>query len=203
MKKAFINNNNLLEHLIKGDESAYSFLVDHYYTRLCNYALSLTRDGFASEDIVQNVIVKLWLRRNRLNVDISIKNYLYKSVYNEFVDYYRKQTSITTLERKYIEGVDTVYETQELSNTQNLKTIIEREIEQLPRKCKEIFLLSKRDGLTYNEIAKYKDISVNTVENHMTKAFSILRNKLKNKVQNFLFLFFGRHKKQTPELPFF
>ncbi|MDD7888224.1 RNA polymerase sigma factor [Flavivirga sp. 57AJ16] len=191
MKKVDINENNLVEHLIKGDESAYTFLVDFYYTRLCNYASNLTRDSFESEDIVQNVIVRLWKRRDKLDANISIKNYLYKSVYNEFVDYYRKHTAVTALEKKYIEGLDTVYEAQEKQDTQNLKTIIEREIEHLPRKCKETFLLSKRDGLTYNEIAEYRNISVNTVENHMAKAFTILREKLRDKVQGFLFLIFG------------
>lgn len=180
-----------MEHLIKGDESAYTFLVDHYYNRLCNYASNLARDSFDGEDIVQNVMVRLWQRRNMLNANISIKNYLYKSVYNEFVDYYRKHTAVTALEKKYIEGLDTIYEAQEQTDNHNLKAIIEREIEQLPRKCKETFLLSKRDGLTYNEIAEYQKISVNTVENHMAKAFAILRDKLKDKVQSFLFLLFG------------
>lgn len=191
MKKAIINEDNLVEHLINGDESAYTFLVDVYYNRLCNYASNLARDSFGGEDIVQNVIVSLWQRREMLNPNISIKNYLYKSVYNEFVDYYRKHTAVTALEKKYIEGLDTIYEAQEQADTHNLKAIIEREIEQLPRKCKETFLLCKRDGLTYNEIAEYQKISVNTVENHMAKAFAILRDKLKDKVQSFLFLLFG------------
>ncbi len=181
-----------MERLIKGDAFAYSLLVDIYYDKLCHYASNLARDNFSSEDIVQNVIIRLWQRRHMLDPHISIKNYLYKSVYNEFVDYYRKHTAVTALEKKYIEGLDTVYEAPEKNDTQHLKTIIEREIENLPRKCKETFLLSKRDGLTYNEIAEYQNISVNTVENHMVKAFAILRDQLKDKVRNFLFLMFGR-----------
>lgn len=195
MKKSFINENNLVDHLIKGDESAYTFLVDSYYTRLCNYATNLSRDSFVSEDIVQNVIIRLWQRRDRLDPNIAIKNYLYKSVYNEFIDYFRKNTRVSVLEKKYIEGLDTIYEAQEKNTDERRKAILEQEIEQLPRKCKETFLLSKRDGLTYNEIAEYRNISVNTVENHMAKAFAILREKLKDKVNSLLFLLIGTHNK--------
>lgn len=194
LRRTPINENNLVEHLIKGDESAYAFLVDLYYERLCIYARNLTRDRFESEDLVQNVIIKLWLHRNKINADISLKNYLYKSVYNEFVDFHRKHTAVTTLEMKYLEGLDSIYETKERRDTQGLKAIMEHAIEQLPNKCKETFLLSKRDGLTYNEIAEYQNISVNTVENHMAKAFTLLREKLKHKIHNFLFLLFGISK---------
>ena len=192
MKRTSLNENNLVEHLIKGDEAAYALLVDLHYNRLCNYASTLARDNFISEDIVQNVIVKLWQRRELLNSDMNIKSYLYKSVYNEFVDHYRKYVAVTTLEKKYIEGADRFYENEEHKDTERLGALIEREIEQLPPKCKAIFLLSKRDGLTYNEIAEYQNISVNTVENHMTKAFAILREQLKAKVKGFLFLIFGK-----------
>ena len=190
MKKDHLTEANIVAQLIKGDENAYAYLVDLYYDSLCIYANNLARDHFESEDIVQNVIVKLWQRRNKLSEDISIKNYLYKSVYNEFVDSYRKHVAVSALEKKYIEGLDTFYETKDLNDTLPLKVIIEKEIEQLPLKCKETFLLSKRDGLTYTEIAEYRNISVNTVENHMSKAFSILREKLKDKAKLFLcFLF--------------
>mgnify|MGYP000442257287 FL=1 len=161
------------------------------------YANNLARDHFESEDIVQNVIVKLWQRRNKLSEDISIKNYLYKSVYNEFVDSYRKHVAVSALEKKYIEGLDTFYETKDLKDTLPLKVIIEKEIEQLPLKCKETFLLSKQDGLTYTEIAEYRNISINTVENHMSKAFSVLREKLKDKAKLFLYFLF---RKNTTEV---
>ena len=194
MKKVNLNEENLVEYLIKGEASAYTYLIDVYYDRLCIYASNLARDSFGSEDIVQNVIVRLWQRRKMLNNNISIKNYLYKSVYNEFVDYYRKHTAVTSLEKKYIEGLDKVYEIQDKKDNKRLISILNHEIEQLPIKCKETFLLSKKEGLTYNEIAEYKNISVNTVENHMVKAFAILRDKLKDKMHAVLLLLFNYKK---------
>tara|TARA_B110000444_G_scaffold135240_1_gene127039 strand:+ start:247 stop:759 length:513 start_codon:yes stop_codon:yes gene_type:complete len=165
-------------------------MVDLYYKKLCDYASNLARDNFKSEDIVQNVIIRMWQQREKLNSNISIKNYLYKSVYNEFIDQYRKEIAVTKLEKKYIEGLDTAIEIKDVSETNRLITLVQNEIEQLPPKCKETFLLSKQDGLTYVEIAEYQDVSVNTVEKQMVKAFSILRKKMKERMMSFIFLLF-------------
>jgi len=194
LQKLFSNQKKLIKHLKKGNSLAYSYLVDLYYKELCNYATSLARDDFKSEDIVQNVIVRMWQQREKLNTNILIKNYLYKSVYNEFIDQYRKDLSISVLERKYIEVLDSFIEVKEENETKRLITLVEKEIEQLPNKCKETFLLSKKNGLTYREIADYQNVSVNTVEKQMVKAFSILRKKLKDKMTSLLFILFGKVK---------
>lgn len=194
MQKLFSNQKKLIKHLKKGNSLAYSYLVGLYYKELCNYATSLSRDDFKSEDIVQNVIVRMWQQREKLNTNILIKNYLYKSVYNEFIDQYRKDLSISVLEKKYIEVLDSFIEVKEENETKRLITLVEKEIEQLPNKCKETFLLSKKNGLTYREIADYQNVSVNTVEKQMVKAFSILRKKLKDKMTSLLFILFGKVK---------
>lgn len=194
MQKLFSNQKKLIKHLKKGNSLAYSYLVGLYYKELCNYATSLARDDFKSEDIVQNVIVRMWQQREKLNTNILIKNYLYKSVYNEFIDQYRKDLSISVLERKYIEVLDSFIEVKEENETKRLITLVKKEIEQLPNKCKETFLLSKKNGLTYREIADYQNVSVNTVEKQMVKAFSILRKKLKDKMTSLLFILFGKVK---------
>lgn len=190
----FSSQKKLIKHLKKGNTGAYSYLVDLHYKELCDYASNLARDNFKSEDIVQNVIVRMWQQREKLNTNISIKNYLYKSVYNEFIDQYRKEVAVTKLEKKYIEGLDTVIEVQDITEINRLMTLVQNEIERLPPRCKETFLLSKQEGLTYVEIAEYQNVSVNTVEKQMVKAFSILRKKMKEKVMSILFLLFGTKK---------
>ena len=190
MQNIFFSQKKLIKLLKKGDARAYSYMVDLYYKKLCDYASNLARDNFKSEDIVQNVIIRMWQQREKLNSNISIKNYLYKSVYNEFIDQYRKEIAVTKLEKKYIEGLDTAIEIKDVSETNRLITLVQNEIEQLPPKCKETFLLSKQDGLTYVEIAEYQNVSVNTVEKQMVKAFSILRKKMKERMMSFIFLLF-------------
>jgi RNA polymerase sigma-70 factor (ECF subfamily) len=192
LKSKFSNQKILIKSLKKGDAKAYTFLVDLYYTKLCDYATNLARDNFKSEDIVQNVFVRVWLHRENLNLNTSIKNYLYRSVYNEFIDQYRKDMAISTLEKKYIEGVDALVEIENEKNDKRIISLIEQEIKQLPPKCKETFILSKKEGLTYVEIAEYQNVSVNTVEKQMVKAFSILRKNLKEKIVTFLFLLFRK-----------
>nr|WP_299387606.1 RNA polymerase sigma-70 factor [Allomuricauda sp.] len=190
MKKAFSNQKKFIKQLRKGVPFAYNQLVEIYYKNLCNYAYNLTKDDFKSEDIVQNVIVKLWQHRKKLNPNISLKNYLYKSVYNEFVDQYRKETAVTALEKKYFEGLNSFIETHDEDN-KSLMALLEKEIAGLPNKCKETFLLSKKEGLTYTEIAEYQKVSVNTVEKQMVKAFAILRKKIGEKMHTMLFVLFG------------
>lgn len=195
LKSKFSNPKKFIKHLRRGDTNAYAFLAELYYDKLCDYATNLARDNFKSEDIVQNVIVRMWQQRENLNPNVSIKNYLYRSVYNEFIDQYRKDMAISALEKKYIESIDLISETDDEGENKRLIALIEQEIDLLPNKCKETFLLSKKEGLTYNEIAEYQDVSVNTVEKQMVKAFSILREKIKEKMLSFLFFVFCKKKK--------
>lgn len=186
----YTNNEILIKRLKKGDEKAYAFLLDEYYHRLCVYANSLVKDHDKAEDIVQNVFLKTWEQRERLKSDFSIKSFFYKSVYNEFIDQYRKNQSTLALEKKYIEALDTIIEEKDVESIERLIAIVEREIQNLPPKCKEVFMLSKREGLTNIEISEYQNISIKTVEAQITKAFSILRKKL-DKLDVILFLLFG------------
>ena len=190
MKTKFLNNRKLVEHLKKGNEIAYTYLVELYYEKLCDYASNLARDSFKSEDIVQNVFIRMWRQREKLNFNISIKSYLYKSVYNEFVDQYRKDIAITLLEKKYIEEINSNIEPSDNDKTERLIVLVEKEIEQLSPKCKETFLLNKKEGLTYVEIAEFQNVSVGTVEKQMNKAFSLIRSKIKGKLLTFLFVLF-------------
>lgn len=197
MGKKYSDQKKLLKHLKKGKTTAYTHLVELYYEPLCSYAKNLARDNFQSEDIVQNVIVRIWLQREKLNANITIKNYLFRSVYNEFIDQYRKSTAITALEKKYIEGLDTVLEEDDSEKSERIIALVMKSIEQLPPKCKETFLLNKKEGLTYIEIAEFQNVSVNTVEKQMSKAIRIIREKLKDKIRTVMFLLLGLNSKNA------
>jgi len=188
----FLSNNRfLIESLKKGDSKAYTYLVDKYHHKLCVYALGLTNNHDAAEDIVQNVFIRVWKKRDNLKTDFSIQGFLYKSVYNEFIDDYRKQKFVLPLEKKYIDELTTLIEEEDQNSLEKLINLVKLEIQNLPPKCKEIFLLSKENGLTNIEISEYKNISIKSVEAHITKAFSILREKVGGKMDGILFLLFG------------
>ena len=194
------DENNLIKELKKGTSSAYLFLVKTYHHKLCVYVYSLTNDTELSEDIVQNVFTKIWSKRKRLKDNFSIKNYLYKSVYNEFIDQYRKKKKVIALEKKHIDALITIVEDD--SKVINLVNLVKKEIENLPPKCKQTFLLSKQDGLTNIEIAEYLNISTKTVEAHITKAFSFLRKSLGPKANTILFMLFGPNDKKICKVLF-
>ena len=195
MQKNFKNDTDFIKSLKNGEPKAYSYLVDSFHHKLCIYVFGLTNDYDYSEDIVQNVFINIWKKRKQLKDDFSIKNYLYRSVYNEFIDQYRKKKSVIELEKKYIDALSSIVEEDENSLDRLIK-IVNQEIENLPPKCKQTFLLSKQDGLTNIEIAEYLNVSIKSVEAHITKAFSILRKTVDGKLQGLLFLLFGVPKKE-------
>ena len=189
----FEKNFFLANRLRSGDAKAYDFLMDSFYQKLCTYAYTLAKDHSKAEDIVQNVFVGIWVNRKKINPDFSIKNYLYKSVYNEFIDQYRKNKPVIFLEKKYMEAIDLVVEKEE-GNLDELMKLVNIEINNLPQKCKRIFLLNKKEGLTHIEISEYLGVSTKTVEGHMTRAFKILGEKLGEKMAALLFLLFDFKK---------
>jgi len=191
MKIDFINEVAFVKGLKKGDSKAYTYLVETYHHRLCTYAFGLIGDYDLSEDIVQNVFIKIWKQRKKLKDDVDLTNYLYKCVYNGFIDQYRKKRPVFSLEKLHIDSLKVFVQEESDTSLELLITHVKNEIENLPPKCKQAFLLSKQDGLTNIEIAKYLNISTKSVEGHITKAFSILRKTLDGKMDGIFFLLFG------------
>lgn len=179
-----------MEHLRQGDEKAFTYLIQEYHQLLCAFAYNLSRDTGKSEDIVQNVFLKIWEQRSKLNAEYSLKSYLHKLTYNEFIDQNRKQKSMSSLEKKYVETLNNFLEEKDWEQINTIIAIVKLEINNLPPKCKKVFMLSKEDGLTNIEISEHLQISVKAVESHITKAFSLLRKKMGEKINPILFLMF-------------
>lgn len=160
-----------------------------YYQDLCLFANSYTKDKQASEDLVQNILLKFWESKDSFNVQQDIKSYLYKCVYNSFLDSVRKEkTRHRNLEElRYTLLLEINEEDYEILE-ERLK-ILKIEIEKLPERCREIFILNKYESLKYQQIAEKLNISINTVENQIGKAYKILRTKLISK--NYLTMFFS------------
>ncbi len=172
----YSNNITLVEHLVRGKNGAYNFLIDTYNKQLCTYAYTLVNDAQLAEDIVQDVYIKIWEKRKNLKPEYSLKHYLYKAVYNRFINLYRADKKFMILEEKHIEFLNNIL--YEDSNEDIIERMIQKvklSIQSLPPKCQQIFLLSKYEGLTNIEISEYLNISIKTVEAHMGKAFNYLR----------------------------
>lgn len=186
----FSDNSALVDALKNGNSQAYAYLMDAYHKKLCVYAYGLTKDHDKAEDIVQNVMVRIYKKRKLLKAERSLQSFLYKSVYNEFIDQYRKEKMVSPLEKKHMDAlIDFVQ--HEDDDMERLIAIVKHEIGNLPPKCRETFLLSKEEGLSNLEIADYLNIYIKSVEAHITKAFSVLRSKIGNRTHLLLFLMFG------------
>lgn len=190
MQEVYSDNIALIQALKMGDPKAYTYLVNTYHHKLCVYAYSFTHDHNLAEDIVQNVFMRIWNKRKNLKDEFAITSFLYKSVYNEFIDQYRSQKTVYPLEKKYIDALNTIVENEDDHSLERIIKLVKQEIQNLPPKCKEIFLLSKEEGLTNIEIAEYKNVSIKSVEAHITKAYAILRNSLGENTNVYLFLLF-------------
>ncbi|PIF00909.1 MAG: RNA polymerase sigma-70 factor [Maribacter sp.] len=167
----------LLKKLQDGNRESYRFIFQTYHKILCLYATGLTHDKSLAEDIVQNVFLNLWAKRDSLSVRASLKNYLFKSVYHIFVNEFRKKRKEEDiLEKIHYETLQKSIEDEELSIRKRLEWI-NKEIDILPPKSKEIFVMHKKRGLSYLEIAQILGISVNTVESHIGRALKRIRNR--------------------------
>jgi RNA polymerase sigma-70 factor (ECF subfamily) len=186
----FSDNAVLIESLRKGKEEAYMYLLDKYHRKLYAYAISLIDNHAQAQDIVQNVLIKTWQSRKTLNSKYSIQSFLYKSIYNEFVNTYKKDKATMILQMKYYEFLYEEVEKTDEKNLEKLVNLINKEIDKLPPKCKQIFSLSKKEGLTNVEISEYLNISIKTVEVQITIAYNKLRDKLGDKLELLLLVFF-------------
>src|SRR5690606_11725758 len=194
MINKYLDNSKFIEALKLGDSKAYTALVDIYHHKLCIYAYSLTNDHNAAEDIVQNVFIRTWKKRVQLKCDFESRSFLYKSVHNEFIDEYRKKKLVVPLEKKYIDALTNMVENEDEYALDQKINLMKREIQNLPPKCQEIFILSKQEGLTNLEISEYMQVSIKSVEAHITKAFNILRKSIGDKVNIVMLLFFKTRK---------
>ncbi|WP_242202738.1 RNA polymerase sigma factor [Aestuariivivens insulae] len=179
MDDLFKDHNSFIECLKDGDKEAYNYLVDIYYKKLFVYALSLTNDHTMTQDIVQNVFLRTWEYRKKLRSDFSLNGFLYKSVYNEFINQYHRNQFVSILEKFQAEALKEEAENVDQDFFKKKIELITKEIENLPPKCKRVFMLSKKDGLTNIEIAEYLNTSIKSVEAHITKAYSLIRGKLR------------------------
>ncbi len=177
MLEPAININNLKS----GDHKAYEVLFRYFYDPLCRYAYSILRDADEAEDMVQKTFCKLWDQRENIEIHTSIKSYLYRIVHNDCMNKIKQHSIRSEHNEHYAYEKDTI-----TNNTENVVLMHELEqqiatvVESMPPRCREVFVKSRHEQLSYAEIAKELNITTNTVETQIVKALRILRNGLKD-----------------------
>lgn len=172
--------NEWFEKVKTGDLKAYETLFHRYYKHLCAFSSGIIHDDAAAEEIVQDFFVKLWEKRNQITIETSVKHYFFRSVKNLCLNHIQHNKIKLRYSQKMMTESDQQVTAEDHEADFELYEKIEESIGSLPEKRREIFRLSREEGLKYREIAERLNISVKTVEAQMGLAIKTLREKLKN-----------------------
>lgn len=156
---------------------------DRLYLPLCMYSLRILNIKEEAEDVVQQGFASTWERINRGEEIDDLKSYMYGTVRNLSLLKLRHMNRIVTVEIENVENVS-----EEDIDTSERDAALWKAIGDLPERCREIFLMSKQEGLSHKEIADRLGISTKTIENQMTKAYSRLQEALEPKGRAVFFL---------------
>lgn len=185
-----INNGNIERH-----EDVYAYLFNTYYARLCAYALRYVKTQEYAEDIVSDTFYRMW-QKGDIKITSTVQGYLFQAVYNNCMYFIRQHKSEfqktkevhAQINSNDIQLLDEFTESDSLI-IKEIEEAIEEAINRLPEQAKAVFTLKRHQGLKNKEIAERLNISVKTVEMHMTRALSFLRKELKGYCPVFILLY--------------
>jgi RNA polymerase sigma-19 factor, ECF subfamily len=178
----------LFKELQSGDEQAFTTIFRTYYEPLFRFAARFVREADAAENIVQEVFVKIWINRNKINIVYDVKTYLYTAVKNHCLNFIKQGKRLSSIDENTEKIITSVKSPEdEFEKNEKLKAINDA-IERLPARCKKIFIMKKYDELSYKEIAEILNISINTVKTQMKRALKFLLRQLENMNSLIIFL---------------
>ncbi len=186
----------LIETIKEGDVKSFELIFKSYYSRLCRYARNYVHDKIVAEDLVKDIFIKIWENRSQLEIKSSLSGYLFRSVHNHCINHVTRNKHANILNQSDLPDNigDLIHP---LSPDYPVANLIARELEEklrqsvqaLPDQCREIFILSRMDELSHEEIAKKKNISINTVKVQIYRALLKLREDLKEYLPVFIIIF--------------
>lgn len=186
------SNQELILLIQKDDRIAFYNLYERYCRRLHDFVLRYVKQNEDAEEIVQEVFVKIWESRNKIDAYSSFEAFLFTIAYNTTINLMRKRT----IEKKYLEHLKSLQQLDDSPNIidemhfKELNNRLQSLLNELTPRQKEIFQLSREEGLTHDEIAKKLDISVNTVKKHMSNTLAFLKSQIDiNLTINLLFVY--------------
>jgi RNA polymerase sigma-70 factor (family 1) len=177
-KYNLLSDFELLDLVRLGNERAFSEIYDRYFGLLYLHALNRLKDRDEAKDVVQDVFSSLWSAREHLEMKINFSNYLYTSVRNRILNLIAHKS----VKEKYINSLSPNSHIEAITDFRvrenQLRELIEEEINKLPLRMKTVFLLSRKSNKTYIEIARDLSITEQSVRSHVKNALRILRVKL-------------------------
>lgn len=172
-----MSDHDNFERLRQGDERGFDDIFRAHYGALVGFAESILRDRAEAEDTAQEVMLELWRRRSNIVLETSLRAYLFQSTRNRALNRIRHQRVVDRTDPEVAQPAPSPRPDRELSERE-LAAAVTRAVAELPDRCREVFRLSREQGLRYAEIATALGISVKTVEAQMGKALRLLRERL-------------------------
>lgn len=178
---------DLISGIKNGNEHAYRHLYTKYYVPLCYHAQKIVDDKDQAEEVVQLTFLKLWENRAKFTVTGSLNSYLYKAVINNSINFIKSKSARV---RKNNVQLDDLYDYIAISQDNGysiyiateLNNKIEKAIDSLPEKCKQIFKISRYEGKSNEEIASILGVSKNTVQKQISIALQKLKESIKDSI---------------------
>lgn len=184
-----IEEKNLIERFLEGDETAFELLFRFYYPGLVIFVSQIIADHDEAEEIVQEFFVNVWTARKSIYQSSSLKSYFFVSVKNRALNYLKREQIKEKTFRQLKELIEKDFLFQpDLFVESELQQQIAKAMEKLPTRTREVFLMSRFKGFSNDEIATQLELSKRTVETHISNALKILRNELRE--YKFLLLLF-------------
>lgn len=165
---------------LKDDEEAFRILFYNYFPSLCVFAGRYVDDKESCEDIVQDTFLKIWKKRKSLEINTSARNFLVTSVKNSCIDHLRKRETEENYRVYHAGSQGNMYTSEDIYSITELEELINASLTKLPENIRAVFEMNRFEGKSYSQIAQERNISVKTVEAHMSKALNSLRRELKD-----------------------
>jgi RNA polymerase sigma-70 factor, ECF subfamily len=174
------DDSNLKKGLRAGDKEVYKHLFIAYSQGLIRYGASLTRDTETARELVQDLFLELWEKKESITIKGSIRPYLYSSIYHKGLNWLRSQKIREIYSKNPVEVWNWfAYPSNPDRFDPIMLEIIENQIRELPQQCREVFTRSAILGDKHSEIAKFLGLNIKTVENHLARAKKILKGRLR------------------------
>ncbi|MCD4770237.1 MAG: RNA polymerase sigma-70 factor [Bacteroidales bacterium] len=161
------------------DDTSFEKVFKEHFTPLTYYAVKFTKDTDSAKEIVHNVFISLWEKRETISTDQPLRSYLYTSVHNRCLNYLRDKSKFLDEDVGDLDFINELSgEHYNLIEQNETESIIAEAISRLPDRCRQVFKLNRFEDKKYREIASLLNISVKTVEAQISKALRILREEL-------------------------
>ncbi len=164
----------LLQRIKQGDNQAFKLLFNRHYKMMIGTAVNMMKDLDAAKDLVQEVFFQLWKKKDKLEIRTNVPAYLKRAVINRALNQIKANKRFTS-DESLVHHTSALPSALDQLEAQKLEEIIQATLDQLPERCRLIFVMKRMEGLSLKEIAEKLDISPKTAENQITKALKVLK----------------------------